>query len=131
MAREDVQMMQKAYDAFNRADIPAVMEAMHSEIRWTEPGGGRAPSGTFTGPENVANEVFAPVPENFDEFSADVEEWIDAASYLAVVGHFRGSAKSGAAVDVPFVHLWTMRDGKAASFENVVDRDLWTQAWGG
>jgi len=24
-----------------------------------------------------------------------------------------------------------MRGGKAASFENVVDRDLWTQAWGG
>jgi len=48
-----------------------------------------------------------------------------------VVGHFRGSAKSGAAVNVPFVHLWTMREGKAASFENVVDRDLWTQAWGG
>ena len=131
MAREDVQTMQKAYDAFNRADIPAVMEAMHSEIRWTEPGGGRAPAGTFNGPDSVANDVFAPVPENFEQFSADAEEWIDAANYLAVVGHFRGSAKSGAAVDVPFVHLWTMRDGKAASFENVVDRDLWTQAWGG
>ena len=101
MAREDVQTMQKAYDAFNRADIPGVMEAMHSEIRWTEPGGGRAPAGTFTGPESVANDVFAPVPENFEEFSADAEEWIDAASYLAVVGHFRGSAKSGAALDVP------------------------------
>ena len=70
-------------------------------------------------------------PENFEQFSADPEAWIDAAHYLAVVGHFRGSAKSGAAVNVPFVHLWTMREGKAASFENVVDRDLWTQAWGG
>jgi ketosteroid isomerase-like protein len=79
----------------------------------------------------VANDVFAPVPENFEQFSADVEEWIDAANYLAVVGRFRGSAKSGVAVNVPFVHLWTMREGKAASFENVVDRDLWTQAWGG
>ena len=46
------------------------------------------------------------------------------------VGH-TNRAKSGAAVNVPFVHLWTMRGGKAASFENVVDRDLWTQAWGG
>lgn len=109
MAREDVQTMQKAYDAFNRADIPAVMEAMHSEIRWTEPGGGRAPAGTFNGPESVASDVFAPVPENFEEFSADVEEWIDAASYLAVTGHFRGSAKSGAAVNVPFVHVENAR----------------------
>ena len=123
--------MPKAYDAFNRADIPAVPEAMHSEIRWTEPGGGRAPAGTCNGPESAANDVFATVPENFEHFTADVDEWIDAASYLAVVGHFRGSAKAGTAVNVPFVHLWTMRDGKAASFENVVDRDRWTQAWGG
>jgi ketosteroid isomerase-like protein len=131
MSREDVQTLQKAYDAFNRADIPAVMEAMHSEIRWTEPGGGRAPGGTFNGPESVANDVFATVPENFDQFRADAEEWIDAVNYLAVVGHFHGHSKSGTAVDVPFVHLWSMRDGKAAGFENVVDQGAWTKAWGG
>jgi ketosteroid isomerase-like protein len=131
VSREDVQTLQKAYAAFNRADIPAVMEAMHSEIRWTEPGGGRAPAGTFNGPDSVANDVFATVPENFEQFRADAEEWIDAVNYLAVAGHFHGSSKSGAAVDVPFVHLWTMREGKAASFENVVDQGGWTQAWGG
>jgi uncharacterized protein len=123
--------MQTAYDAFNRGDIPAVMEAMRPEIRWTEPGGGRAPAGTFDGPDSVANDVFATVPENFAQFRADAEEWIDAVNYLAVVGHFHGSSKSGTAVDVPFVHLWTMREGKAASFENVVDQGLWTQAWSG
>jgi ketosteroid isomerase-like protein len=123
--------MQRAYDAFNRADIPAVMEAMHAEIRWTEPGGGRAPGGTFSGPDSVAKDVFATVPDNFEEFRADAEEWIDAVNYLAVAGHFRGRSKGGAAVDVPFVHLWTMREGKAASFENVVDQGPWTQAWSG
>ena len=100
-------------------------------MQWTEPGGGRAPAGTFTGPESVANDVFAAVPENFEQFRADAEEWIDAAKFLVVAGHFHGSSKSGAPVDVPFVHLWTMRDGKAASFENLVDERLWTQAWGG
>jgi hypothetical protein len=32
---------QDAYDAFNRGDIPAVTEAMTSDIEWNEPGGGR------------------------------------------------------------------------------------------
>jgi uncharacterized protein len=123
--------MRQAYEAFNRGDIPAVMQVMQPEIRWKEPGGGRAPGGTFNGPDSVANDVFATIPDNFEQFRADAEEWIDAADRLAVVGHFHGSSKSGAAVDVPFVHLWTMRDGKADSFENVVDEERWTQAWGG
>ena len=131
MSRQDIETIQGAYDAFNRGDIPAVMEVMQPEVRWTEPGGGRAPAGTFSGPESVANDVFAAVPENFEQFRADAEEWIDAVNQLAVAGHFHGSSKSGAAVDVPFVHLWTMREGKAASFENLVDQELWTQAWGG
>jgi uncharacterized protein len=68
MSAEDVQTMRKAYDAFNRGDIPAVVEAFQSEIQWTEPGGGRAPAGTFNGPDSVANDVFSTVPENFEQF---------------------------------------------------------------
>ena len=131
MSRQDIETMQAAYDAFNRGDIPTVMEVMHPEVRWVEPGGGGSPAGTFTGPESVANDVFAAIPGNFEQFRADAEEWIDAVDRLAVVGHFHGSSKSGGAVDVPFVHIWTMRQGKAATFENLVDHGLWTQAWGG
>jgi ketosteroid isomerase-like protein len=104
---------------------------MNSDIEWNEPGGGRAPGGTFTGPESVANDVFATVPENFDEFRADVEEWIDARDRLVVTGHFRAAAKGGATVDVRFAHVWTMRDGKASSFQNLVEHSAWAEAWGG
>ena len=41
-------------------------------------GGGRAPQGTFTGPQSVAGDVFSTVPENFEDFRAEVDEWIDA-----------------------------------------------------
>ena len=131
MSRQDIETMQSAYDAFNRGDIPAVMEVMHPEVQWTEPGGGRSPAGTFSGPESVANDVFAAIPEHFEQFRANPQDWIDAGDRLAVAGHFHGSSKSGGVVDVPFVHLWTMRDGKAASFDNLVDQEPWTQAWGG
>ncbi len=121
--------MQGAYDAFNRGDIPAVTEAQTSDIEWNEPGGGCAPQGTFTGPQSVANDVFSTVPVNFEDFCVDVHEWIDARDRLVVTGHFRGSATSGQAIDVPFVHVWTMRDGKAATFENYVDQPAWSKAW--
>jgi hypothetical protein len=130
MSQDDVKTMQEAYDAFNRGDIPGVTEAMTSDIEWNEPGGGRAPQGTFTGPESVANDVFSTVPENFEQFRAEVDEWIDARDRLVVTGHFRGTAKSGEVLDVPFVHVWTMRGGKAGTFDNYVDQQAWSKAWG-
>jgi ketosteroid isomerase-like protein len=109
MSQDDVKTMQDAYEAFNRGDIPTVTEVMTSDIEWNEPGGGRAPQGSFTGPQSVAEDVFSAVPENFENFRAEVNEWIDARDRLIVTGHFRGTAKSGEAIDVPFVHVWTMR----------------------
>jgi ketosteroid isomerase-like protein len=108
-----------------------VLEAFDSDIEWNEPGGGRAPGGTFNGPESVAADVFSAVPENFEEFSAEPDEWIDARDHLVVTGHFRGAAKDGQAIDVRFAHVWTMRDVSASSFQNLVDQQAWTQPWGG
>jgi ketosteroid isomerase-like protein len=131
MSQQDVTTMRGAYEAFNRADIPAVLAVMDSAIEWNEPGGGRAPSGTFRGPQSVANDVFSTVPQNFEQFQAQMDQFIDAADRLVVTGHFRGSTKGGQQVDVPFAHVWTMRGGKAASFHNYVDAASWSKAWGG
>jgi peroxiredoxin/ketosteroid isomerase-like protein len=41
-----------------------------------------------------------------------VEEFIAAGDEVAAVGRIEGRArKSGAPIDVPFVHIWTVRDG--------------------
>ena len=95
MSEQDVNTMRTAYEAFNRGDIPAVLEAFNPQIEWHEPGGGRAPQGTFSGAESVANDVFAKVPENFDEFEAQPDAFIDAGEHLVVAGTFRGKSKAG------------------------------------
>lgn len=131
MSQQDVSTMRTAYEAFNRADIPAVLTAMDPAIEWHEPGGGRAPGGTFHGSQNVANDVFSTIPPNFEQFQAQADHFIDAADRLVVTGHFRGKSKAGQEMDVPFAHVWTMRGGKATSFHNYVDAATWTKAWGG
>ena len=131
MAEQDVESVRRAYDAFNRQDIPAVLDLFDPQIEWTEPGGGRAPAGTFRGPQRVADEVFATVPEHFDEFRAEPEQFIDAGEHVAVVGRFRGRAKSGEALDAPFVHVHRMRTGKVTHFQNYVEAPAWARAWGG
>jgi ketosteroid isomerase-like protein len=129
MSEQDVATVTAAYGSFNQGDIPAVLATYDDQIEWIEPGGGSAPSGTFTGPDSVAQDVFATVPENFDEFSVDIDEVEDQGDTVVVKGRFTGKNKSGAVLDAPFEHRNTMRDGKVVRFENNVDHDAWAAAW--
>ena len=130
MSQQDVETVRSGYDAFNRKDIPAVLALYDPQIEWTEGGGGRAPAGTFRGPQSIATEVFATVPQNFDDFRAEPEQFIDAGEHVVVVGRFRGKAKSGARLDAAFVHVHRMRNGKTVRFQNYVEAASWADAWG-
>jgi uncharacterized protein len=131
MSQVDVRTMRRAYEAFNRADIPAVLTAFDPNIEWHEPGGGNAPRGTFQGTQSVANEVFSTIPQNFTTFQAQPDQFIDAGEHIVVVGRFQGTAKSGQTLDVPYAHVWAMRTGTAVSFHNHVEAAPWAKAWGG
>lgn len=130
MSQQDVQIVQGAYDAFNRKDIPAVLDLYDEQIEWVEAGGGHAPKGTFRGTRSVADEVFAAVPQHFDDFRAEPDQFIDGVEHVVAVGRFRGRAKKGATLDAPFVHVYRMRNGKVVSFQNYVDATRWASAWG-
>ena len=131
MSQQDVQTIREGYEAFNRKDIPSVLKRFDPQIEWTEPGGGRAAKGVFVSAQTVAARVFSLVPENFDEFRADADQFIDSGEHIVVVGRFRGRAKSGTVLDAPFVHVWKMRNGKAVNFYHHVETSAWTKAWGG
>ena len=89
----------------------------------------KSPRRTFRGPTSVANDVFATVPQQFTEFQAQAERFIDAAEgRLVVTGTFRGRSKDGETLDTPFAHVWQMHNGKATSFEQYVAAEPWTWA---
>jgi ketosteroid isomerase-like protein len=131
MSQQDVDTLRRAYEAFNRGDVPAVLQVFDAQMEWHEPGGGRAPRGTFRGPQSVGDDVFATVPQNFEEFQATPEQFIDAGEHVVVVGRFRGRSKSGQQMDLPFVHVFGMRSGRATSFHNYPEAAPWARAWGG
>ena len=129
MSEENVELVRSAYDDFNGGNIPGVLARLDAEVEWTEPGGGNSPSGTFRGPGSVGQDVFSTVPENFDEFSAEAEEFRDEGDTVVATGRFKGKAKSGAELDAAFEHVYEVRDGKIARMEAKVDREAWAQGW--
>ena len=131
MSQQDVQTIREGYEAFNRKDIPGCSNGSIRRLSGTSQVGAAPQRGVFHSAQTVADKVFSLVPENFDDFSADADQFIDSGEHVVVVGHFRGRAKSGTVLDAPFVHVWKMRDGKAMNFYHHVETSAWTKAWGG
>jgi ketosteroid isomerase-like protein len=129
MSQENVDLVMAGYDDFNSGNIEGVIARYHPEIEWIEPGGGNAPAGTFHGRDSVANDVFARVPENFDEFTCTVEEASDQGDTVIVNARFRGKNKSGAELDAKAEHVNEVRDGQVVRFENKVDPEAWAKGW--
>jgi ketosteroid isomerase-like protein len=129
MSEQDVETVRGAYDDFNSGNPQGVLEILVEDVVWVEPGGGNAPSGTFNSPQSVGDDVFSTIAQYFDEFRADPENFDDQGDRIVVTGRFRGKAKSGAALDGAFEHVFEMRDGKVARFENKPDQEAWAAAW--
>jgi uncharacterized protein len=126
MAGDPVQVLKDAYGALGRGDIPAVVAMMNPAIEWHEPGlrGYPPPGGdrVFLGPSSVVRSVFAALPETWENLTAAPEEFLGTGERVAVVGRYTGTAKeSGRALEAPFVHVWTVRDGALCRFENYTD----------
>jgi ketosteroid isomerase-like protein len=129
MSEQDVETLRGSYADFNSGNPQGVLDRLDTEVEWIEPGGGNAPSGTFRGPQSVGEDVFSAVPQQFDEFAAEAENYDDQGDTIVVTGRFKGRSKSGAELDAPFEHVYVMKDGKVARMENKVDQDAWTAAW--
>jgi ketosteroid isomerase-like protein len=124
-----VDIVRRSYEAFARDDLDGVMADMHPEIEWHQ-AQGLPHGGFYRGLDEVRRNVFDPLHEEWwEEFSADPEEFIDAGAHVIVLGRYVGRAKgTGRQLDVPYAHLWTLREGKAVCFRQFLDTRGWVEA---
>jgi uncharacterized protein len=124
-----VALVQSSYEAFARDDMDGVVADMHPDIVWHQ-AQGLPHGGTYHGLAEVRRAIFDPLDEEWwDEFSADPDEFLDAGSEVVVLGRYRGIAKgTGKRLDVPFVHIWTIQDGRAVRFRQFLDTAGWVEA---
>jgi ketosteroid isomerase-like protein len=109
--------------------MDAVLADMHPEIEWHQ-AQGLPHGGLYHGVDEVRRNIFDPLDEQWwDEFTADPDEFLDAGSEVVVVGRYRGVAKgTRKQLDVPFVHIWTVRDNKAIRFRQFLDTAGWVNS---
>jgi uncharacterized protein len=123
------EIVARSYDAFERGDLDAVVGDMDDEIVW-EQAQGLPHGGVYHGLAEVRRAIFEPLHDEWwDEFHAVPGDVVDAGDTVVVLGRYTGIAKGTAKrLDVPYVHVWTLRDGKAVRFRQFLDTAGWVEA---
>lgn len=124
-----VATVRRSYEAFARGDMDSVLADMHPEIEWHQ-AQGLPHGGFYKGLDDVRRNIFDPLDRDWwAEFAAEPEQFIDGGDEVVVLGRYRGVAKgTRKRLDVPFVHVWTVRDGKAVRFRQFLDTAGWVDA---
>jgi uncharacterized protein len=117
------QVVQQAYEAFGRGDIPAVLGMLDDRVEWTAPG--TLPhGGSFKGPEEVG-QFFQGLGTAWERLDLDVEA-VDQVGGDLVVGVLRaeGTRRGGGPSSYGAVHVFDVRDGRIARFREYTDLDV-------
>lgn len=114
-------IIQRAYDAFAKGDVPAVLGIMDPSISWTEAAGFPL-AGTYYGPQAVLEGVFMRLGTYWNDFALTVHEIVDGGETVVALGQYTGNAVgTGKPLRVDFAHVWKLRDSKVTRFVQHVD----------
>ena len=110
-------VVQQAYAAFGRRDIPAFLKLVADEVDWKQVCPASWPhSGLRRNPAEVG-EYFAAVGEADDLTVFEPREFIEAGENVTVLGYAEGSARdTKQKFQGDWVHIFTVRNGKITRY---------------
>lgn len=113
MSADNLSAVRTAYDAINRGD-EAILGMFDEEMIFTEPAS--LPwGGTYHGPEGMGA-LFASLAEHWDGLHLEIEDLLDMGDDVVVKARVQGtSRKTGREIDLPYLEILTLRDGKAVA----------------
>jgi ketosteroid isomerase-like protein len=120
--QQNVKVVQGAYAAYGRGDIPALLENLSENVEWILPGEGLIPqAGVYEGHDGVAR-FFQTLSET-TEFSAfDPREFVAQGDRVIVLGSYRGGVKAtGRWFESDWAMSFLLRDGKIIKFQEYTD----------
>ncbi len=120
----NVDVVKNTYEAFARGDMETVLGAMDPNMEWYEAEGNPyMPSGDpWIGPEEILNNLFMKLGEEWDPFTVHPEKYYNTGSTVIVEGRYKGMyRKTGNNMDIQVCHIWEVKNGKLTKFQQYVD----------
>ena len=111
MSQENVEIVRRGHEAFQRGDVAVIVELIDPEVV-SYVAAPLADPGEYHGFDGVL-EMFANRTEGFDDYVQEAEEYIEAGDHVIACVYQRGTGKSsGVPVERRFWFLHTLREGK-------------------
>ena len=114
MSQENVQTVRRAYGAFSRAGLDALLDHFHADAEYDVTAAIGPYAGMYYGRAAIRN-FLADYFESWEYVRMEPEDYIEVGEHHVVVLlrlHMRGKG-SGIEVEAQTINVWTLRDGKA------------------
>jgi len=107
------------YDKLSRGDALGALGLMAPDIEWTAMWHYKVDG---RGPEKVAEGLLKPLMAEWASFSLVPTEFITEGGTVVTLGDFTGvHGATGKTSHARYAHVWTVRDGKIATFRQYID----------
>jgi ketosteroid isomerase-like protein len=118
MSQENVEIVRRALEAWERSDLKAAADLLDPEVEWRMPPN-IPEAGTYRGRDEVIRRL-EEFLEAWDDLAVTVEELIDAGDRVVALVRYSGQGR-GSGIEIGGVstdaQVWTLRDGKALRVE--------------
>ena len=112
MSQENVEIVRRGNAAFNRGDYAGFAENLDPDVEFRDHAHAADAPETIKGAQALLA-VLSEWRESFDDFQADIREYIEAGDHVVCVTRWTGRVKaSDAAVDNLQVDIYELREGK-------------------
>jgi ketosteroid isomerase-like protein len=116
MSRDNVELVRRAYEAFNRRDMIALSALLHPEMELL------TTVEAHQGAEGVLEWV-RQTDAVIEGFAITVEEVVDLGDQVIAGVHERGRGKdSGIEIEQRFTHVWSVQEGRLLKLQAFTER---------
>lgn len=129
MSLSNVELVRRAYQAFNEADLATLSKAFHPEASWHTPG--RSPvAGEKKGREAVFGQFGAYGGGTQGTFKADLKELLSSENGRVIGIHHNSAVRNGKRLDTGCCIVFEVKDGQIIEGrEHFYDLHNWDEFW--
>lgn len=129
--RTPYQIVADHYAASARRDLSGMLADLADDVQWTEMAGFPC-AGTYTGAQQIIDNVFVVLGRDWVDFGFTLERLIDGGETVVALGDYRATHQhTGKAMHARVAHVWQVAGDKVRRFEQFTDTLLVANAMRG
>lgn len=117
------ELIRKFYDAFKNKDMKVIDQICDEKIEWNTLKG-MPHGGKYVGLKAIFEDYFPKMLSNFNEFHAIPQEYLESKDHVIVIGRYQGISKTDKKFDVPFSHIYEIKNNKILKFRQFTDTKI-------